>query len=126
MELVPLLKQHWTAAAGQFDLTPAQAFALKRLEPGKPVPMNSLVDVLLCDPSNVTGIVDKLEARGLVERQASQDDRRVKNLVVTPRGAQLREKLTERASEPHPAVLRLSAEDQCRLCEILERLVSRF
>jgi DNA-binding MarR family transcriptional regulator len=125
-ELIPLLKSHWTASAADFDLTPAQAFAMKRLEPGKPVPMNSLTEVLMCDASNVTGIVDKLEARGLIERRASAEDRRVKHLVVTPRGAELRQKLIERTCEPHPAFDRLSAEDQCCLGDILERLLQRF
>jgi DNA-binding MarR family transcriptional regulator len=126
MEFIPRLKSHWTAAAAEFDLTPAQAFALKRLEPGKPVPMNRLVEVLLCDPSNVTGIVDKLEARGLIERQASKEDRRVKNLVITASGAELRDRLSARASEPHPAIAQLPVEDQRRLCDILERLFSLF
>ena len=122
-QLAPLLRSHWADMAGQFDLTPAQAFALRRIEPGHPVPMNGLAEVLLCDASNVTGIVDKLEARGLIERQASPEDRRVKMLAITERGAELRRKFLDRSSAPPPSIAALSAEDQRRLCAILQQLL---
>src|SRR5213595_1267082 len=89
-ELAPFMRAHWAALSAEFELTPAQGSVLRHLEPGKPVPMNSLADLLVCDASNITGIVDKLEARGLIERQPSPDDRRVKMLTVTARGAELR------------------------------------
>jgi DNA-binding MarR family transcriptional regulator len=74
------------AVAGEFDLAPAQMHALKALEPGKPRPMSELAGALRCDNSNVTGIVDRLEDRGLVRRVPSDRDRRVKMLEVTPAG----------------------------------------
>src|SRR5258706_244861 len=79
-----------------------QLGALMSLEPGSAVPMSKLADTLRCDNSNVTGIVDRLEARGLVERRSDEHDRRVKMLVVTERGAQLRRRLVKRMSEPPP------------------------
>ena len=65
--------------------------------------MSELAEALNCDNSNVTGIVDRLEDRGLVERRSATHDRRVKMLVVTPRGAELRAQLAERLDEaPEP------------------------
>jgi MarR family transcriptional regulator, organic hydroperoxide resistance regulator len=125
-ELAPFMRAHWAALASEFELTPAQASVLRGLEPGKPVPMNSLADMLVCDASNITGIVDKLEARGLIERQASPDDRRVKMLTVTARGAELRRRFIARSSEPPAAIAGLALPDLRRLGEILTRLVSRY
>ena len=48
--------------------------------------MSSLAGKLFCDDSNVTGIVDRLEARGLIERRPAEHDRRVKLLGLTPEG----------------------------------------
>ena len=45
--------------------------------------MSELANALFCDNSNVTGIVDRLEERGLVRREAAEGDRRVKLLVLT-------------------------------------------
>ena len=57
-------------ALAELDLTPVQGHALRLLDPEQPIAMSALADALFCHASNVTGIVDRLEARGLVERQA--------------------------------------------------------
>ena len=54
------------AALEELELTFMQAHVLRLLDPEKPRPMGELADTLKCDASNITGIVDRLEARGLV------------------------------------------------------------
>src|SRR5438128_2509906 len=76
--------------ASEFELSPAQCHVLHLLEPGRPMPMGRIAEGLACDASNVTGLIDRLELRGLVRRQASAGDRRVKVLELTPEGARLR------------------------------------
>ena len=78
------------ALAAEFDLSPAQCHVLHLIEPGKPLPMGRLAETLACDASNVTGLVDRLECRGLVKRQPSPADRRQKVLGLTPAGVRLR------------------------------------
>jgi len=114
-------RTRFLAIAAELELAPAQLGALKSLEPGMPVPMSTLADALACDNSNVTGIVDRLEARGLVERRSAEHDRRVKMLVVTERGAALRRRLVERMSEPPPELAALSVADQRALRDIMRR-----
>ena len=53
------------AALTELGLTFAQAHALRLLDPDRPSPMSALAELLVCDASNVTGIADRLEARGL-------------------------------------------------------------
>src|SRR5215813_14385452 len=74
------------AVAAEFDLSPAQCHVLHLIEPGRPIPMGRLAETLSCDASNVTGLVDRLEARGLVCRHPSVEDRRLKVLDLTPAG----------------------------------------
>ena len=76
-------------AAGEFDLGPRQAHLLRLLADG-PAPMRKLACRLHCDPSNVTGLSDRLVERGLVERHADPDDRRVKMLALTTEGDRVR------------------------------------
>ncbi len=54
----------------KLDLAPAQARALHELDLERPISMRELAQRLKSDPSNVTGLIDRLEARGLVERRA--------------------------------------------------------
>src|SRR6476659_2795402 len=98
-----------------------QAHVLRLLEPDQPLPMRTLARKLCCDASNVTGIVDRLEERGLVRRDAAPGDRRVKMLAVTNSGLEVRRRIVRRLSEAPEPIARLSATDQRALREILNR-----
>src|SRR5215212_3228912 len=112
------MRPRMLGVAAEFGLTPPQMFALRTLEPDRPVPMRELAAQLHCDSSNVTGLVDGLEAHGLVERRSAEHDRRVRMLVVTEHGAQVRERLHEVIHEVPPALASLSADDQRALRDI--------
>lgn len=100
-------KPRFMALAQEMGLAPMQLHALRLIEPGDGVPMSSLAGMLFCDASNVTGIVDRLEARGLIERRPSETDRRVKLLVLTDEGARLRETAYRQMTTPPPAIAEL-------------------
>ena len=109
--------------AATLELSPAQCHVLYVIEPGKPVPMKQLAATLSCDASNVTGLVDRLESRGLVRRVPNAEDRRVKVLELTTTGVRLRTELVARMSTPPASIGRLSARDQRELQRILSQLL---
>jgi DNA-binding MarR family transcriptional regulator len=109
--------------AAELQLSPAQCHVLHLIEPGRAIPMGQLAETLACDASNVTGLVDRLESRGLVRRRASEADRRVKVLELTATGARLRSLLLERMTAPPATLRRLSAAEQRSLVRILARLL---
>ena len=114
-------RRKFLIAASELDLHPAQAGALLQL--ASPLPMHELAARLACDNSNVTGLIDRLETRGLVTRKASSDDRRVKHIVLTDAGRGLRERLLDRVGEPTPGFLKLSAAEQSQLGDLLRRVL---
>ena len=124
-ELIHLSKRRFMAIASEFELSPPQVMALRQLDPDEPKPMSELAIALRCDNSNVTGIVDRLEDRGLVERRPGEHDRRVKMLMITERGAQVRAGLAARLDEPPEALANLSPEDQRALRDIMRRALGR-
>jgi DNA-binding MarR family transcriptional regulator len=113
-------KRRFMATGGEFDLAPQQMIALRMLGAG-PRKMSELANALFCDNSNVTGIVDRLEERGLVRREAAEGDRRVKLLVLTEEGEFMRSEITKRMAEPPPPIASLSEKDQKVLRDILKR-----
>ena len=119
VELLLSARGWWVGLCAELDLTPAQGQALRLLDPSRPVAMSALADSLVCDASNVTGIVDKLEARGLIARQGADHDRRVKQLVVTRAGQVLRDRLNSRVLEPPLAIKSLPAEVKVHLIEVI-------
>jgi len=116
------IRQRLLHTVTDLGLSFPQAHALKVLRPGHPIAMRELADGLHCDPSNITGIVDRMEARGLVERVADRADRRVKKLMLTRAGREHRARLLERMAEPPVQIRSLSVADQRALCAILRRV----
>jgi DNA-binding MarR family transcriptional regulator len=109
------------AIAAELGLSEAQCLVLEHLDPAAPVLMCRLAETLDCDRSNITGIVGRLEARGLVERRPNASDRRVKNLVLTEAGRQQRRRLLDRLAEPPAGIRALRPEEQKTLQAILRR-----
>jgi MarR family transcriptional regulator, organic hydroperoxide resistance regulator len=113
-------RRRW-AILSELGISPQQSMAITTLKPGEPLPMSALAEALHCDNSNITGIVDRLEAAGLAERRPSERDRRVKAVILTEKGEWLRVEIDRRAGEPPPRLARLSEEDAVALRDILAR-----
>jgi DNA-binding MarR family transcriptional regulator len=116
-------RAHLPLLAAELQLSPAQCHVLRLIEPGRPIPMGRVAETLACDASNVTGLVDRLESRGLVRRRPSGADRRVKVLALTPTGSRLRALLLDRMTTPPATLGRLSVREQRSLVQILTRLL---
>jgi len=116
-------RAHLPSLAAELQLSPAQCHLLHLIEPGCSLPMRKLASTLACDASNITGLVDRLESRGLVRRRSAPHDRRVKVLDLTAAGSRLRTALLERIAAPPPILERLSEREQRELVKILGRLL---
>jgi len=70
-------------------LTLVQLFSMDLIDQRGDLAMGQVADVLHCDASNVTGIVDRMVAQGLVVRRESTKDRRTKTLQLTAKGKEI-------------------------------------
>jgi DNA-binding MarR family transcriptional regulator len=104
----------------EFDLFPPQIMVLRTLD--RPKPMREVAGYLACNSSNLTGITDRLEDRKLVQRTPDPTDRRIKLLVLTPEGEELREQVVARLETPPDSLSALSDEDLRDLSRILTKL----
>ena len=116
-------RAHLPSLHAELDLSPVQCHVLHLIEPDRPLPMSRLAETLSCDASNITGLVDRLESRGLVRRQPASHDRRVRVLQLTPTGARLRAQLLRRMTGGSLPLSRLSLDQHRTLVKILEVLV---
>ena len=119
------LAVHFFERSAEFDLSPQLAKAFQALR--EPLSMGELAEHLYCDASNVTGIVDKLEGRGLVERKPDPNDRQAKRLVLTPQGQTLwqahHDRVFDEAAADLPCFPALSGEDRRVLLDLLQRML---
>jgi DNA-binding MarR family transcriptional regulator len=83
-QLVETLRGEHEEAAASVGLTAPQATILTLLS--EPTCMSQFAERMGCDASNITGIVDRLEAKNLVVRSVDKADRRVKRIARTPAG----------------------------------------
>ncbi len=114
---------HFEGKAGELGLTLPQALLLRQLDSA--IPMSEIAGKLHCDASNVTGIVDRLEARGLVERRTRQDDRRVKEIVATTQGERMRNRVSALLSEI-PGLSQMPADELATLLHLLSVALGRL
>jgi DNA-binding MarR family transcriptional regulator len=109
-----------TSAA--MGMSPGMLKTLFHLEPGIGIPMRDLAGHWKCDASYVTNLTDTLEERGLVERRPHPTDRRVKMIVLTDRGIEVRGAAFDRLSEPPPSFGVLTATEQRQLRDLLRKV----
>ncbi len=108
----------------RLGLSLAKLAALKALaDAGESLPLTRLADRLSCVKSNITQLVDRLEADGLVERQSDPSDRRARLAVLTRSGqAAYREGIkVERAAEQE-LLQKLTAAESRMLAGLLAKI----
>lgn len=117
--------EHLASCAAEVGLTKQQAYTLHLLarEPGQS--MSALGERLGADPSTISGLVDRLEARGLIERHHISADRRVKVLTMTALGNEMDTRVEALLHERAPGQAVLSAAERKTLTELLERVVAQ-
>lgn len=95
----------------------------KLVEAGAPVPLGTLAERCACVRSNITQLLDRLEAGGLVARAEDPEDRRLKRALLTDAGrAQHAAGLRAIEQAERALFARLSPERQGLLLELLRAL----
>jgi len=106
--------------ARELDLFPPQIMVIQSLT--EPKPMRQVADFLSCNSSNLTGITDRLEERGLVQRTLDPDDRRVRLLVLTDEGRGVQRRIKDFLREPSDSMEALTDEEVETLIRLLAKL----
>ncbi|PLP58510.1 MarR family transcriptional regulator [Mesorhizobium loti] len=111
-----------TESLRQRGLTPNDARALSSLDGPEGRPIGELARQWKSDPSNTTWVVDRLEKAGLVERNASPEDRRVKLVMLTAKGRRTRDELLAEFRKPPREITALDADDLAALERIFVKI----
>lgn len=115
--------QEVSAAMDGAELTPGQFGVLALIDANPGLSQTKLGEILGIDRSTVVGVIDKLEARGLVERAAHPKDRRAHALQLSPGGTKRFSELARRVrSHENRIAKRLSAPERALLIGLLRRI----
>jgi MarR family transcriptional regulator, lower aerobic nicotinate degradation pathway regulator len=109
----------WAQEAG---LRPGAYGTLQIVRARQPISQRALSDIAGMDPADIVAIVDILERAGYVTRARDEDDRRRRNLTLTPAGAAATERLDRIATETIDAVFaRLTRRERA----VVDRLLAK-
>lgn len=112
--------------AGRYGLTGPQLAVLKMLEPVGKLSLSELSERIRARNSTVTGIIDRMQREGLVERARSESDRRVVHIGLTGKGRELAAGISVEPVDIFRRVLsELTPRDAAELERILTQLAHR-
>jgi len=117
LEITKRTHQVLTSVAARHELTAQQVGLLRLLD--EPVSMRAFAEELACDPSNVTGLVDRVERLGLVDRIPDPGDRRIRILTLTSQGRRLRNRINQEVARDLAVALGLKPEDHGRVLRLV-------
>ncbi|UTD25722.1 MarR family winged helix-turn-helix transcriptional regulator [Bradyrhizobium sp. WD16] len=107
-----------------FDLTPVQYAALVAIRTHPGIDATRLSAVIAFDRSTLGSVLERLEAKGLIERSAGAEDKRVKLLFLTAGGAALLQRIMAAVDRAQDRILApLKPADRKTLMALLGQLV---
>jgi DNA-binding MarR family transcriptional regulator len=116
-------KQEILSSSTELGLSSMQAFTLLLANEGQPRSMNYFRKMYDCDASNVTGIIDGLEQKGLVSRQEHPHDRRIKDIVLEPAGQAVKTQVMHNLAAAYDDLLMiLDAQELEQFIAIIDKL----
>jgi len=114
----------FATATGELDMTPGLFGMLVIIQANPGLKQTELANAARLDRSSLVPALDKLEARGLVARRASVEDRRVNGISLTPAGAALLKKLKQRVARHEQRLAsNLNAAERETLVALLQRIL---
>lgn len=111
----------WAEVSAELGITQAGLRALLAIDPGRPQSMRELATAMNCDPSYITAMIDDLERAGLADRRPSPADRRVKTVVLTPRGITALQTARDGLLSPPAQLAQLPPAEQQQLARLLQQ-----
>jgi DNA-binding MarR family transcriptional regulator len=109
-----------------FDITPVQYAALTAIAETPDIDATRLARIVAFDRSTVGNVLERLAAKGLIERAYRTDDKRTKRLRLTAVGRRLLKAIEPAVSRSqHRFIDVLSETERRQLHKLLERLIAR-
>jgi len=108
-----------------FDLTPVQFAALTGIEATPGIDQATLAGTIAYDRVTIGGVLDRLEAKGLVRRSVSKRDRRARQLHLTETGQKVLSSVTPIVRDLQGEILAgLDRSERARFLELMEKLIA--
>ena len=117
------IKPMFDKRMAKYDLRPVEFTALSLINANPNINQKRLSEAINVSPPNLATLLDRLEARGLLQRQRNPLDKRSQTLVLTAEGARLCAKAEKTATELEAeASSALSDAERAQLISLLQKI----
>jgi MarR family transcriptional regulator, organic hydroperoxide resistance regulator len=125
MKLMMRSKRHMAEIMEKRKMTPVQGMLLTLFDDQNGRSMNELSVLMGCDASNVTGLIDRLDSQGLIERVVDPNDRRVKLIRLSDKGFECRAAMLEHLRDAEVVDMqKLTPQERESFIKVVDKLTS--
>lgn len=121
------VNQNFASKLDSLDITPVQYGVWKCLWENGTMTPSQIAQELSIDTSTITGLLDRLESKGLLKRAPNPNDRRAIQISLTETGLELETPIEKLAGEAHNEVMSVfSKEEQQQFISYLWRMLDNL
>ena len=116
--------QYLSGKLSEYDVTPSQYGVLSCLWQGEFATPKQISEILCLETSTISGVLDRMQKKGLIDRVINRDDRREVRVVPTEKGKALQEPISQIIDEVNESVLRCFTEEEVTMLKNQLRVIA--
>ena len=116
--------QYLNAKLSEYDVTPSQYGVLSCLWQREFATPKQISEILCLETSTISGVLDRMQKKGLIDRVINRDDRREVRVVPTEKGKALQEPISKIIDEVNEEVLKCFTEEEVALLKNQLRIIA--
>ena len=116
--------QYLNGKLSEYDVTPSQYGVLSCLWQREFATPKQISEILCLETSTISGVLDRMQKKGLIDRVINRDDRREVRVVPTEKGKALQEPISKIIDEVNEEVLKCFTEEEVALLKNQLRIIA--
>ena len=116
--------QYLSGKLSEYDVTPSQYGVLSCLWQREFATPKQISEILCLETSTISGVLDRMQKKGLIDRVINRDDRREVRVVPTEKGKALQEPISQIIDEVNESVLRCFTEEEVTMLKNQLRVIA--
>ena len=116
--------QYLSGKLSEYDVTPSQYGVLSCLWQREFATPKQISEILCLETSTISGVLDRMQKKGRIDRVINRDDRREVRVVPTEKGKALQEPISQIIDEVNESVLRCFTEEEVTMLKNQLRVIA--
>lgn len=116
--------QYLSSKLSEYDVTPSQYGVLSCLWQREFATPKQISEILCLETSTISGVLDRMQKKGLIDRVINREDRREVRVIPTEKGKALEEPISKIIDEVNEEVLKCFSEEEVQILKTQLRMIA--